>query len=421
MSENDNQIASALVAVGTKGLTVRSASLVKRGLALVPLLTREREVEVEIAKRIERGQAWVFKALSRSPIVVQEMFALRGQLKRGERSFMEVVVFNDDELTEDKIYEKLQKVIGIIDEMERLYKRALHLQAKRKSIPRTERPRDYRRYALAEARHRILVSQLFRCVEFTHPERRRLIARIRQAVDELKPVEREVNRLERKLEGSRAGDHKDLREELRQYRARLGEIEDHNQASVIALKRTLNTIREGELIADAAKRHLIEARSLARGYAGARVNAGNALYEKGDLDGAAAEYREALRLNPNDDTAHNNLGVALHDKGDLGGAIAEYRMAIRLEPDDADSHYNLGFALDEKGDLDGAVAEYREALRLDPTGVTAHNDLGTVLEKKGDLRGAGEEYRAAYALDVKNADYKRNYERLLEHMNPMTR
>ena len=53
---------------------------------------------------------------------------------------------------------------------------------------------------------------------------------------------------------------------------------------------------------------------------------------KGDLDGAIAEYREALRLNPNDDEAHFNLGVALGKKGDWDGAIAEYREALRLNP-----------------------------------------------------------------------------------------
>ncbi|HLW78210.1 MAG TPA: RNA polymerase sigma factor region1.1 domain-containing protein, partial [Terriglobia bacterium] len=68
-----------------------------REMGTVPLLTREGEVE--IAKRIERGQLNVFKALSRSPIVIHEMFALRAQLLAGERSIKEIVVFNDDELT----------------------------------------------------------------------------------------------------------------------------------------------------------------------------------------------------------------------------------------------------------------------------------------------------------------------------------
>src|SRR5207245_4822633 len=46
-----------------------------REMGTVPLLTREGEVE--IAKRIERGQLKVLKALSRSPSIIQEMFGLR--------------------------------------------------------------------------------------------------------------------------------------------------------------------------------------------------------------------------------------------------------------------------------------------------------------------------------------------------------
>ena len=49
--------------------------------------------------------------------------------------------------------------------------------------------------------------------------------------------------------------------------------------------------------------------------------------DKGDLDGAIAEYREALRLNPNDETAHNNLGFALEHKHNFREALQEYRTA----------------------------------------------------------------------------------------------
>jgi len=171
-------------------------------MGTVPLLTREGEVE--IAKRIERGQLNVLKALSRSSIVIHEMLQLREELRKDEISVKEVVVFNDDELTEEKVLERTREVIETIDEMERLYRKALQLKAKKESIPRTKRPRDYRRYSWAEAKHRILVSKLFRSVEFTHTERKRLIEKIRQSVEEIKPVEREVNRLEKRLEGSRS-------------------------------------------------------------------------------------------------------------------------------------------------------------------------------------------------------------------------
>src|SRR5437762_12046971 len=206
-----------------------------REMGTVPLLTREGEVE--IAKRIERGQLNVFKALSRSPIVIQEMFALRQELAKGERSVKEVVVFNDDELTEEKVQERLRDVIATIDEMERLNKRLVQLKAKRESIPRTKRPRDHRRYVMAEARHRVLISKLLRSIEFTHAERKRLIERIRQAVEEIKPIERDVNRLERRLEVARNNGSKDVKKELRQYKTRLSELEEQHQTAAVGLKR----------------------------------------------------------------------------------------------------------------------------------------------------------------------------------------
>jgi RNA polymerase primary sigma factor len=228
-----------------------------REMGTVPLLTREGEVE--IAKRIERGQLNVLKALSRSPIVIQEMFALREELESSKRSIKEVVVFNDDELTDDKIAERLRDVIASVDEIERLNKRLGQLKNKRDSFPRRKRPRDFRRYSYAVARQRIIISKLFRSLEFTHVERKRLIDEIRRTVEEVRNLEREVARIERRLDGARNNGGKELRKEFRQLRARLTEIETRTQSPVASLKRTVQTILSGEMEAEAAKRELIEA------------------------------------------------------------------------------------------------------------------------------------------------------------------
>src|SRR5207245_330280 len=53
------------------------------------------------------------------------------------------------------------------------------------------------------------------------------------------------------------------------------------------------------------------------------------LLRKGDVDGAIAEKRMAIRLAPNDASAHENLGAALADKGDINGAIEEFRSATK--------------------------------------------------------------------------------------------
>src|SRR5690242_21571362 len=71
-----------------------------REMGSVPLLTREGEVV--IAKRIERGQLVVMKAITRSPMVTKEMVAVGEGLRNGVRSIKGIIQFDDEELTEAK-------------------------------------------------------------------------------------------------------------------------------------------------------------------------------------------------------------------------------------------------------------------------------------------------------------------------------
>jgi Flp pilus assembly protein TadD len=163
----------------------------------------------------------------------------------------------------------------------------------------------------------------------------------------------------------------------------------------------------------------------------AHDNSGVALYNKGDHDGAIAEFREALRLNPNDYSTHYHLAVALANKHDLTGEISELREALRLNPNYGPAHYNLGVALAyypywsrrekvrniNKKDVEmmigkhweNVIAEFREAARLMPKKDEAHYELGVYLERAGDRAGAFNEYRIAYTLKPDNKEYERAY------------
>ena len=83
-----------------------------REMGTVPLLTREGEVE--IAKRIERGQNRVLKALSRSPIVIRELLALGEDLEKGVRSIKELVTFDEEEITEEIVEKRLKEFLAKI-------------------------------------------------------------------------------------------------------------------------------------------------------------------------------------------------------------------------------------------------------------------------------------------------------------------
>ena len=77
-----------------------------REMGTVPLLTREGEVE--IARRIERGKLAVIKSISRTPLVAKKVIELGDQLHTGERTIRELVIFNDEEITDERIDERSQ-------------------------------------------------------------------------------------------------------------------------------------------------------------------------------------------------------------------------------------------------------------------------------------------------------------------------
>src|SRR5437870_12521997 len=127
-----------------------------REMGTVPLLTREGEVE--IAKRIERGQLRVLKALSRSPIVIRELLAMGQDLKKGVRSIKEVVTFHEEELTDEILENRLNEFTGKIDELARLYKKSNQIAERFAAVSQKKRPKDHRRYRMALARCMVLVS-----------------------------------------------------------------------------------------------------------------------------------------------------------------------------------------------------------------------------------------------------------------------
>src|SRR2546423_9287641 len=84
-----------------------------REMGTVPLLTREGEVE--IARRIERGKLAVIKSRSRPPTVAENIIELGDQLHTGDRTIRELVIFNDEEITDERIEERRRHVQKQID------------------------------------------------------------------------------------------------------------------------------------------------------------------------------------------------------------------------------------------------------------------------------------------------------------------
>jgi RNA polymerase primary sigma factor len=82
-----------------------------REMGTVPLLTREGEVE--IAKRIERGKKIVMKVITRTPMAAQEVQRYTDRLAGGEINVRDMVVFNEEEVTEEKIAAKIKETMKL--------------------------------------------------------------------------------------------------------------------------------------------------------------------------------------------------------------------------------------------------------------------------------------------------------------------
>jgi len=229
-----------------------------REMGTVPLLTREGEVE--IAKRIERGQLRVLKALSRSPIVIKEILGLGEDLKKGVRSIKELVAFDEEEITEDIVQARLKDFTGQIDDVGKHYKKVQQVSEKLAGIVQKKKPKEHRRSSWALGRAQVQVSIGIRNLKFTNPERKRLIDRVNKTVDIMRSLDRQVNNLEKKIEATRSDDQKkEFRRLQRQHRADLEKLEQEAGVSYQELKRTQREIIQGDVDAEAAKRELIEA------------------------------------------------------------------------------------------------------------------------------------------------------------------
>jgi RNA polymerase primary sigma factor len=227
-----------------------------REMGTVALLTREGEVA--IAKRIERGQLLVLKTITRSPIVVKELVAIAEDLREGARSIKEIVQFDDEELTEEKIEQKTRQTLKVLDKIAHLYDAALKQAVKLEHLPRSKK-RPYLRARRAVARTRIEISELARSLEFNPFERKRLIDKLRHTVERLQSLEREAGKLERRADVAKGDTAAEARRELRTRRGELREISDASETGLTELKRTLQIVLRGEAEAERAKKELIEA------------------------------------------------------------------------------------------------------------------------------------------------------------------
>jgi RNA polymerase primary sigma factor len=237
-----------------------------REMGTVPLLTREGEVE--IARRIERGKLAVIKSISRTPLIARKVIELGDQLHSGDRTIRELVIFNDEEITDERIQERSKQVQKQIDAVRKARAASEKLEEKLRETPRGTTTRDkrkHRRARWAAMRARVELSIYIRRIEFTESIKRRLIDDMKDAVDAVQKVQRDIEGVSRQLNPKnrkqrlKEEDRKTALRQIKDLRLKLKTMTDELEQEPAELKRTLDTIIRGEWQAEQAKKELVEA------------------------------------------------------------------------------------------------------------------------------------------------------------------
>jgi RNA polymerase primary sigma factor len=227
-----------------------------REMGTVPLLTRDGEVE--IAKRIERGQLTVLKSLSRSPVIVREIISIGDQLKKDPSIIKDIIQFTDEELTDEKVEQKLEETLALIDKIAKTYKKVNTLRQKLDTISKAQKP-QYRRGRWNLGRTHVELSKLIRSVEFSNAEKFRLMDFMKMTVEKVRPLQRELVKLEAKAERSRKEAKKLVLKDIAGVKKKIKTIEEETRSTALELKRTHQTMSQGQVQAEIAKRELVEA------------------------------------------------------------------------------------------------------------------------------------------------------------------
>ncbi len=235
-----------------------------REMGIVPLLNREGEVT--IAQRIERGQIKTHKSISRSPIAVERLIKIGEDLVGGKASIRETVVFSEQaeiSVEEDKAEEYMRWTLEGIGNIREHFGSALKTwisliaEQKKSEGKKSKKVLNLKRKT---ARARLEIAQEIKSLNLTENSNQKMIAAIRKVVEEIQKAERLIKKTEEKLaKKPGTAEKKELQAKVADAKAVLTGVEDSYHLPTVEIKRSYQIISVGEYETNKAKRELVEA------------------------------------------------------------------------------------------------------------------------------------------------------------------
>ena len=123
------------------------------------------------------------------------------------------------------------------------------------------------------------------------------------------------------------------------------------------------------------------------------------VYYDHDWIGAEAEFRKAIKLDPNLVSAHQRYGSYLTFMGRFEESIRHYETALELDPFSLQINMNLATTYYLRGEYDRAINHLNKTSELEPNYMPTHFVLGSAYVQQGRLEEAIEEFKFIYKMD----------------------
>ncbi len=225
-----------------------------REMATVPL--HDREGEVVIAQRIERGERAIYEALCKNPLVLRQLLQLNELAQTDQGVLKDLLADNGDELLDERAQERIRANFEAFDRISRHDGRIQRLREEQKQLGA-----DDDRYHEIEREIERLVGKIakhIRSIAFNLETRNRLVDFLEDINQQFSRVGRNIRRSRRALEAKEPNEELRAlhRRRLQKYQAEWRELEQRYGTTRQQVAETVRTIRRGERDCEAAKRDL---------------------------------------------------------------------------------------------------------------------------------------------------------------------
>jgi Flp pilus assembly protein TadD len=129
-----------------------------------------------------------------------------------------------------------------------------------------------------------------------------------------------------------------------------------------------------------------------------------AFLKQGNTPEAVNTYKQMIKGNPSNDSAHLSLGNIYFANGQYSEAEAEYTMAVRVNPGSANNRYALGKVYMTTDRYEMAENQFRRVAQIAPSDPNAYEALGQSLRSQGRYGEAEFQFQKTITLNKKFTD-----------------